>query len=84
MDCQRTERLVVITIVMIMVGLSLPAYAKLAAGVAARGVELSWLHHAGLFTLAVLLGFAGLVLCGVMLMVAGWAIDRVFRLLRGF
>ena len=82
MHSERTERLIVIAVVMITVGLSLPTYAKLAAGIAARGVELSWFHHVGLFTLAVLLGMVGLVLCGLTLMVVAWGADGAARLLR--
>jgi len=82
LDSERTERLVVIAAVMITTALSLPAYAKLSAGISARGVELSWFQHVALFILAVLLGLVGLVLCGLVLAAIAWGFDGASRLLR--
>jgi hypothetical protein len=82
LDSQRTERLVVIAVLMVTAGLSLPTYAKLAAKLTARGVTLSWFHHLGLFALALLLGLVGLLVIGLILAAVAWGVDGAAQLLR--
>ncbi len=84
MSSQGTERLVVIVVVLITAAISLPIYPKLVAKISSRGVELSWLHHLGLFALTVLLGLLGMVLCGLMVVAITWAADGASRLARRF
>jgi hypothetical protein len=79
---QGTERLVVIVVVTITAAISLPIYPKLVAKITARGIELSWLHHVGLFALAVLLGLVGMALVGLMVVAVTWAADGASQLLR--
>ena len=82
MSCHNTERLFLIIGLLALTAFSVPTYAKLAAGITARGVALSWLHHSALFALAVLLGLVGLVLCGLVLAAVVWASEGISHLLR--
>ncbi len=73
------ERLILIAMVAIAVELVLPAYPKVVAKLAARGIELSWFGHIELFALVILVGLLPLALVGVVLGVVGWLIDRASR-----
>lgn len=67
----------------IAIGLVLPAYSKVVAKVAERGVELSWLGHVGVFgLLAVVALVIFTVFLGMAIALLGllsWASDRVTR-----
>jgi hypothetical protein len=60
-------------------GLVQPAYPKVVAKLGARGVELSWLGHLGVFALLVLLGLAGWGLLGVVPGAVAWVFGRATR-----
>lgn len=83
MHSPRTERLVVLSILLLIAALSVPAYAMWVAKLAARGVPLSWLQHLGLLGVAVLLGMAGAALCGLVLAVLVWLIEGTYWLWSG-
>ena len=71
-----------IALVAVTAATALAAYPKLVAGFAARGVDLSWIHHVGLIVLSVLLGFAALAVVALVCMAAVIAGAQGVRLLR--
>ena len=75
-------RLLVIALVAVAIGLILPAYAKVVAKCAERGVELSPLAHVGLFAGLVLAAVAAVVLFVVVMGAIGWAVERVIARVR--
>ncbi len=83
MDSERTERLVIIAGMMILVGLYLPAYAKLTAALTGRGVQLAWFHHLVLLLLTALLALLCLLLIGLLLAGIVWIVDAISRVIRG-
>ena len=83
MHSPRTERLIVISLVMVTTGISLPTYAKLVAKITARGVDLSWHQHLALLGMAVLIGMAGVVLCGLVVAILVWLLEGTYWLWSG-
>lgn len=68
-----TERLVGITLAVIVVATALHGYLVIVGKLAARGVELSWLGHVVVFASATLVCVATLALGAVVLGVTTWA-----------
>lgn len=79
----RIERLVVLSILLLIAALSIPTYATWVARLTARGVPLSWLQHLGLLGVAVVLGMAGAALIGLLLAVLVWLVEGAYWLWSG-
>ncbi len=76
---QNMDRLILIAVVAIAVGLATPPYSKVVAKLAASGVELTWLGHIGVFTLVMAAGLAALALVWALFLAVGWVIERARR-----
>lgn len=79
----RIERLVVLSILLLIAALSVPIYATWVATITARGVPLSWHQHLGLLGGAVLLGMGGVALFGLVLAVLIWLFEGTYWLWSG-
>ncbi len=75
---QDMERLVIIALVAIVLGLALPAYTRVVRTASAGGAELSWLGHLGVFALTLVAAVAALAL----LLAAPWVAERIGQRLR--
>lgn len=73
------DRLILIAVVAIAVGVATPLYSKVVSKLAASGVELTWLGHIGVFTLVIAAGLAALALVWALFRAVGWVIDRACR-----
>ena len=76
---QDMDRLILIGMVVIAVGVATPPYSKVVAKLAASGVELTWLGHIGVFTLVIAAGLAALALVWALFRAVGWVMERARR-----
>jgi hypothetical protein len=77
-----TERLVWLAIGAIWLGVTLPVYQKAATWVAAQGVALAWYQRLGLFVVSGIVGAIEVLVFGLLLATACWAVDYIRRLVR--
>lgn len=77
-----TERLALVAVGAIWVGLTLPVYLRLSAKLTEQGFELAWYQHVGLFAFAAVIPAVSLVALCLVLAGVCWTVVGARRLAR--